>query len=176
MQSMGVSQAEAKIVFILPTPPKGHYAIDAMGHLAQVNTQSIIEQDGNHWRKILTIMAKLCLLEKSGLDKELSDTRSDKKTSAKQVWRDYRDSELLQQHERIEFEVPTVFSPSVWYFICGGEMQKKVNKLEQSCVYLNEKQTIAQYDNKIFCPYLDYRQFPNADIELTRLALANPFF
>ncbi|TBR42451.1 hypothetical protein CBF23_006995 [Marinomonas agarivorans] len=153
MQSMGVSQAEAKIVFILPTPPKGHYAIDAMGHVMQVDTQSIIEQDGNHWRKVLTIMAKLC-------------------APIRDNWRVYRDHELLQQDERIEFEIPTVFLPSIQYFICGGEMQKKLNQERLSPVYVNGKQTVAQCGQIIFCPYLDYRQYPNADIELTRLAIA----
>lgn len=158
MQSMGVGQAEANCVFILPTPPKGHYKIDAMGHVGQVNTQSIIEQDGNHWRKILTIMAKLCFPDKLC-------------PPHKEEWRDYRDNALLQQRERIVFEVPSVFSPSVWYFICGGEMQAKVNKQLDNLVYLNEKKSVSHDGNVIFCPYLDYRQFPNTDIELTRAVM-----
>ena len=151
MQSIGVSREKAKVIFILPTPPKGQYRLNKDSELSEVAVENIISQDGNHWRKILTIMAKL------------SCNTDD--------WRNYRDNELLTQHERIEFKTPMQFNADKTYFLCGQAMQQNVT--EQTSLHgwqaLNKKGSLLVKANLILCPYLDYRQFPNTDIEAVRL-------
>lgn len=145
MLSIGCTLARAKKVFILPTPPKGDYMIDSHGRLEAPTIADIITQDGNHWRKILTIMAKL------------SDTATD--------WRDYRDSELLQQDECILFKLPDSFDDDKTYFLCGGQIQAGLTNKE-NFINLDEKALIRVKANLILCPYPDYRQFPNYLIAL----------
>lgn len=151
IKAIGASLEQAQAIFILPTPPKGRYPLDRDSELAEVDVKSIIAQDGNHWRKILTIMAKLCC--------NTAD------------WRNYRDRQLLTQHERIEFETPTQFKADKRYFICGHAMQQGLTELKasRSLQALNEKGSLLVTANLVLCPYLDYRQFPNADIEAVRL-------
>jgi len=143
--SIGCSLSKANKVFILPTPPKGEYSVDSNGHLALPLVTDIIAQDGNHWRKILTIMAKL---SSSGAD-----------------WRDYRDTQLLQTSECILFQLPTTFDTSKTYFVCGGQMQSKLVG-QRAFKALDEKALIRVHTNLILCPYPDYRQFPNRLIDL----------
>lgn len=143
--SIGCSLAQANKVFILPTPPKGEYLIDSNGHLNQPLVADIIAQDGNHWRKILTIMAKL------------SSSASD--------WRRYRETQLLQTSECILFHLPTFFDAGKTYFICGGQMQSGLAK-GRELTALDEKGLIRVHSNLILCPYPDYRQFPNRLIDL----------
>jgi len=143
--SIGCSLAQANKVFILPTPPKGEYLIDSNGHLAQPLVTDIIAQDGNHWRKILTIMAKL------------SSSASD--------WRDYRDTQLLQTSECILFQLPKSFDDSKTYFVCGGKMQSGLVN-DRALKALDEKGLLRVHSNLILCPYPDYRQFPNRLIDL----------
>jgi len=143
--SIGCSLAQANKVFILPTPPKGGYLIDSNGHLAKPLVADIIAQDGNHWRKILTIMAKL---SSSGAD-----------------WRDYRDTQLLQTSECILFQLPKFFDDSKTYFVCGGQMQSGLVN-DRALKALDEKGLLRVHSNLILCPYPDYRQFPNCLIDL----------
>jgi len=151
MQSIGVKEAQAKTIFILPTAPKGHYFLNDDHCLSPVSVADIIVQDGNHWRKILTIMAKLSIKQGD--------------------WRHYRDELLLNQYERIEFALPRYFNKDVMYFVCGKEMQSALDEEFQTITYLNEKHTLGVYKNVVLCPYLDYRQYSNKDIDVTRLYL-----
>lgn len=143
--SMGCSFVQANKVFILPTPPKGDYLIDNHGHLDRPIVADIIAQDGNHWRKILTILAKLSADQKD--------------------WREYRDAWLLQQDECILFRVPESFEENKLYFVCGGQMQSNVQE-DRAFVLVDEKGLLKGDRNLIFCPYPDYRQFPNKLIDL----------
>lgn len=145
MLSIGCSLVQADKVFILPTPPKGEYFTDTHGHLSQPRVADIIAQDGNHWRKILTILAKL------------SNTGAD--------WRSYRDTQLLQSSQCILFYLPASFDASKTYFICGGQMQSGLVK-DRVFTALDEKSLIRVHSNLILCPYPDYRQFPNRLIDL----------
>lgn len=151
MQSIGADLSQASSVFILPAPPQGKYLLNEDLCLSQVEVSNLIEQEGNHWRKILTIMAKLSV----------------KNTN----WRKYRDECLLRHNERIEFALPATFRREVTYFICGQTMQSGLELEEKSICFLNEKRTLAVYNNIILCPYLDYRQYSNKDIDVTRAYL-----
>lgn len=145
MLSIGCSLDQATKVFILPTPPKGDYLVDEYGRLVAPDLANVINQDGNHWRKILTIMAKLCV---SG-----------------ENWRDYRDKDLLQTTECILFNLPEVFDRKTVYFICGGKMQADMKQMKE-LTSLDDKNLLKVHNNIILCPYPDYRQFPNRLIEL----------
>ena len=146
MLSMGGSLEHANKVFILPTPPKGNYVLNSDRHLDKPDITDIIEQDGNHWRKILTIMAKL--------------------SCTGQDWKTYRDHQLLQQREAIRFQLPDTFDKDVVYFICGGQMQVSLAQMP-GLERLDDQGRIKVNHNLILCPYLDYRQYPNQLIETT---------
>lgn len=152
MFSLGCAYEVAKTVFILPTPPKGEYLVGPNGHLNKPSVADIITQDGNHWRKILTIMAKL--------------------TAAKMDWREYRDTRLIQERECILFQMPENFDQDKIYYVCGGQMQSALEE-RRDFVQVDEKGLLKVDQNLIFCPYPDYRQFPNKLIDLN-LAYLNP--
>ncbi|WOT03898.1 DUF6942 family protein [Shewanella youngdeokensis] len=151
MTILGPEQTVTSIY--LPTSPiKGdqwHYNnIDAV--------QSLIDLNGNHWRKILTIAAKLSVTG--------------------QNWRQYRDANLLKQHEAIITAAVSLQPNSTTHIICGHESALALGLQWNSANY---KPLIAG-DNKLLkhhqlpiylCPYLDYRQFPNHHINIVRQAL-----
>ncbi|WP_237524180.1 DUF6942 family protein [Shewanella sp. KX20019] len=134
--------------FYLPNPPVlptnwGYRDIDA--------TQSLIELNGNHWRKILTIMAKIMV---NGQD-----------------WRQYRDIQLLKHKESIGFAASSLQPNSKVHIICGQEsaqgLQLNINEfisINSQCNKLLKHPQQAIY----LCPYLDYRQFPNQQINQLR--------
>ena len=145
MFSLGCAYGLAKTVFILPTPPKGEYLVAPNGHLNQPSVTDIIAQDGNHWRKILTIMAKL--------------------TAAKMDWREYRDTRLVQESECILFQMPEYFDQDKIYYVCGGQMQSALKEI-RDFIQVDDKGLLKVDQNLILCPYPDYRQFPNKLIDL----------
>ncbi|MGX9462133.1 DUF6942 family protein [Shewanella sp. A14] len=176
------------IIFYLPTAPNlpEHWQatdIDAIAQLVALN--------GNHWRKIVTIMAKLCCIE------------HDINAYKGKYWKLIRDNLLseaneLQQsvtHKHVETKIkitrlrcqlrivkphvvtPTDFTLSTktrcWHLVCGNETQSRLN-ITRSQQYnaLDEKQKIQYQHMTMLTPYLDYRQFSNTLIELTRQHIA----
>ena len=105
----------------------------------------IIELNGNHWRKIFSIYAKITC---NDLD-----------------WREYRDSQLLNQKESISFADQILAGNSChlvagkvnWLGICGVEN----NPQQQGFEAIDDDDRLWKRGNVILCPYLDYRQFPN---------------
>jgi len=138
----------AKFCFYLPTPPifpdDWHYSNpDAVSQLIELN--------GNHWRKILTIMAKI--------------------TAPDDNWKHYRDAQLLKQDEQILVGASQLSIQADWHFIVGGiSLQGLESELqEKTFIALDESGKLLCDDGKLFrVPYLDYRQYPNKLIALTR--------
>lgn len=110
----------------------------------------IIELNGNHWRKIFSIYAKI--------------------TCGEIDWRKYRDSHLLGNNESISFS--DHLAPGDCFHLVAG----KVNWQQICCVGTDPQQQgfkpiddearLWQKGKVILCPYLDYRQFPNKLVAL----------
>ncbi|WP_372742431.1 hypothetical protein [Neptunomonas sp.] len=125
----------------------------------------LISLNGNHWRKILTIFAKLA--------------------SPDGDWRAYRDHALLHQREAICFSGKLVESATI-HLVAGkaswahlGLDMEEFQPLKES-QRIKESQPIKEFQpldaeqrvwisgNIICTPYFDYRQCPNALIGIVQ--------
>ncbi|MDO6564115.1 hypothetical protein Q4488_12040 [Amphritea sp. 1_MG-2023] len=133
----------ATTLLYLPTAP----SIDPQQPL---DYRRLCELNGNHWRKILIILAKL---QAPNLD-----------------WRHYRDQQLLQQHEAICFSQHLLSkeNPQPLHIIAGKASWQRLGLTPQQFTPLDENHRLLQRDNIILTPYPDYRQFPNQLIEQLR--------
>lgn len=140
-----IGNAEAKTCYYLPnapTLPQGwsYHQEDALTTLIVLN--------GNHWRKILTIMAKL----------SAPDTD----------WKNYRDTQLLKRNEQILIGASNLSSTAVRHIIVGAVSAAKLNINSANTLFnsLDEQDRLHANGLGVFIsPYLDYRQFPNSLIE-----------
>lgn len=142
-----VGSTSAANCFYLPTAPMlpqtwQYNGPDAIAQLIKLN--------GNHWRKILVIMAKI-----SAPDDD---------------WRSYM-SRLLTQDNRIVFGATELQSDALRHFVCGQQSAKYLNLpiLDQ-----NQKFKPLKHDKHMIylLPYLDYRQCPNHAIADLRSILS----
>ncbi|RTR36495.1 hypothetical protein EKG38_23810 [Shewanella canadensis] len=138
----------AKFCFYLPTPPvmPQNWHHNHLGAVAQ-----LIELNGNHWRKILTIMAKI--------------------TAPDDNWKHYRDTQLLKQDEQILVGASHLSSLVEWHFIVGGVSQKLLESETREKLFIpldSEEKLHFDGERILKVPYLDYRQYPNRLIEVTR--------
>lgn len=115
-----------------------------------VNVPLLIEKNGNHWRKICTILAKLV-------------TDDD--------WRSYRDEKLLKTNETICFGSRLHLGAKI-HLISGKESWARLEKAVEAQCSNQSVATIGQGkisyrigsngELYLFTPYFDSRQFPNA--------------
>ncbi|MGS0683120.1 DUF6942 family protein [Shewanella sp. 125m-7] len=146
-----IGSASASTCFYLPTPP----ALDSHWHYASIDAiQRLIDSNGNHWRKILTIMAKISVGDNN--------------------WKHYRDDQLLKQNESICIGATKLMPDAKLHIVCGQQSAQSLQLSEQQCSlltpYISKHLTQALY----VCPYLDYRQFPNLQIDQLRSRLNLP--
>ncbi|MFT2098645.1 DUF6942 family protein [Marinomonas sp. 2405UD66-6] len=143
---LGASKEEAEYVFLLPNKPILSNESDVvLSH--QVDVDRLIELNGNHWRKILTIMAKL--------------------TSPNYgEWREFRDKDLLKK-VGVAFSIDQLTNVKGVLFIVGNTFREALPILD-SAQEVGDKHVAAFTLNRVWCPYLDYRQFPNILIEAIR--------
>ena len=137
----------AKIGFYLPNPPN----LPADWHeSSKIDIEELITLNGNHWRKIFVIMAKILCPNND--------------------WRDYL-PQLLQQNESLHFGKSTFCPHAKIHLVCGQQSARAL-----SLDILTEPQSfrlINQFNQQIYLlPYLDYRQCPNHTIESLRAALS----
>ncbi|GIU08084.1 hypothetical protein TUM4445_40410 [Shewanella sp. MBTL60-112-B2] len=117
----------------------------------------MIEANGNHWRKILTIMAKLSVTDKN--------------------WKFYRDNLLLKQDECISINSNELNPNAGLHIICGQQSAQNLQLSRSQFQPINTSTTLVSKhaEQSIYlCPYLDYRQFPNLQIDLLRAVLYLP--
>ena len=142
---LGAPMSHAHCVFLLPNPPILPSQGERLGEV--VSASQLIELNGNHWRKILTIMSKLTV-------QNYSD------------WRQFRDDQLL-------FKVGLAFSPSQienykgLVVVVGKTFRESIPIPECAEVY-GESHLAYKAELFVWTPYLDYRQFPNILIESLR--------
>lgn len=131
---------QATTLLYLPTPP----VVDANNLL---NYDTLCQLNGNHWRKILIILAKL----------QSPDTD----------WRTYRDHQLLQQHEAIIFSNQLLPGKQL-HIVAGKANWSRLGLNPEQFSPLEESSRLLRQGNIILTPYPDYRQFPNHLIEQLR--------
>ncbi len=133
-----------RLVLYLPNPPQ---MPAQAAHWTAPDVAQLISQNGNHWRKILTILAKLC--------------------STQLHWRDYRDQQLLQQSEAISFG--SQLHPGVeWHLVAGKTSWQRLGLAPEDFDSLDTEGRVRVRGNILLIPYPDYRQFPNRTLEQVR--------
>ena len=119
----------------------------AMDRGGVLSVPELISLNGNHWRKILTIFAKL--------------------TSADDDWRTYRDHGLLHNRESICFAAGLLESAS-FHVVAGKASWEYLGMDMKEFQALDVQQRLWVKGNVMCTPYFDYRQFPNALIDVAR--------
>ncbi|MDP2562228.1 hypothetical protein [Psychrobium sp. 1_MG-2023] len=155
-QLVGLGNAQAKVIFHLENAP-----LLPTSELEQITTDEIVAINGNHWRKIFTIAAKL--------------------TCKAHPWKAFRDEKLLA-HTYFSFLPLAPSEKSRIHIVCGKQYAQTLglspehditNKFE----LLETSKPVWRLKDKdlelvILTPYLDYRQFPNQLISELRLLFA----
>ncbi|MEH6444308.1 MAG: hypothetical protein V7784_10445 [Oceanospirillaceae bacterium] len=121
------------------------------------NVPELIGKNGNHWRKIFTIFAKLC---------------------SEDDWKVYRDTQLLQQEEQINF-TSQISAQAAVHIFSGKQCWQRFsvgddalsNMRQSSCKRVFYK-TNQQGMLLLYSPYFDYRQFPNTLIMEVKAIIA----
>ncbi|CAM3989219.1 DUF6942 family protein [Shewanella aquimarina] len=135
-----LGQDGAKRCFYLPTPPQlaDDWQLDTPDSLDE-----LIALNGNNWRKILVIMAKL-----SAPDED---------------WRGYM-KRLLKADEQIRFGADALSPMAKEHYVCGQQSAIKLGltPLSEPKTFTHQRENNSQI---YLLPYLDYRQCPNALIE-----------
>jgi hypothetical protein len=145
-QNLGSEKAE--IVLYLPSSP----IINPLMDKQKPDIKQIIEDNGNHWRKILTIFAKL--------------------TCVNSQWRNYRDKQLLQCRELICFDDSLIVAKG-WHIVAGKASWARLGIDQQQFEPIDEQGRAWHKGNVLLTPYFDYRQFPNQLIKEVLSQLEN---
>ncbi|WP_432470629.1 DUF6942 family protein [Amphritea sp. HPY] len=141
---------QAETILYLPAPP-----ILPTGDT--LNLPELIKINGNHWRKILTIYAKLCC--------------------TKGRWQDYRDQKLLHNVDAISFANQLIDNqnPRCSHIVAGKASWARLgiepSQLDDIDAEGMAKSCAYKKGQLILTPYPDYRQFPNALIEQVKHVL-----
>ena len=112
-----------------------------------ISIPDLIDLNGNHWRKIFTIFAKL--------------------VSPDENWREYRDQCLLTKNEAICFTDERQQSAQV-NIVSGKSCWERMGFDMADFISLDPQQRLWVKDDVLCSPYFDYRQFPNALIVIAR--------
>lgn len=136
--------AQAEIILYLPTQP-------IMPDDGKVDIPSLIELNGNHWRKIFSIYAKLCVQRGS--------------------WQEYRDQQLLTSRQAISFK-DQLYDKNAIHIIAGKASWHRLDLNPETFKTLDNKglshSTNSEKGTLLLTPYPDYRQFPNILVEQIR--------
>ncbi|WP_147378767.1 DUF6942 family protein [Motilimonas pumila] len=139
-----------------PVLPRGYSTLDDTDKY-----QAIINENGNHWRKILIIISKIMA------GKDWRDYRYQSLFSGEVQWQ-FLSCQTTPSHQQNHKRDPLtgkVSTSAAWSLHAG-----KLTWLEQdfdpetskSAQCINSQFPCYLLQQKIFSPYLDYRQLPNA--------------
>ena len=149
-----IGSANPRLVLYLPHKP------NALGELFKhPDASTLIEKNSNHWRKIVTLLAKICCPE---IDE----------------WRRFRD-EALFDHSAICFDASLADAgANTWHWIGGKENLQRFNIHGLHTEPLPETTEVSIDLEKriLLTPYPDYRQLNNATVAKIREALASEGF
>ena len=162
MSEMGLGCADARLkVYIANRPPLPHYqALQGMQLMTTDEINNVVEQSGNHWRKIFNVYAKLLFLLQP-------DTRFER-------WQCLRDQALLRQPllsvgdeqlpaHALLFTPPRLQADASTIHLVMGKGYASVLALP-ALEWLDGHFAWHQQSRLIVCPYFDYRQLSNARI------------
>lgn len=140
-----LGSTHSKVVLYLPNPPS---YIQNTNH----SVDDLIRLNGNHWRKIFTIFAKLMVRQGD--------------------WKSYRSTQLLTQNEGIQFD-HQLCKQANWHLVAGKVSWNTMGFEVADCDVLDSQQRAFKVRGKniLLLPYLDYRQFPNGLIDEVRECL-----
>lgn len=133
------------MIFLLPNKPK---LPSGISHYFECSVDEVIALNGNHWRKILTIIAKLC-------------------AKPDEDWRIVRDQYIWQRCNLI-FSYEDLAGLAGWLFIVGKTFSDVCPTPSNAKVLGNDKHFATRVQERFWVPYLDYRQFPNTLIDTIR--------
>lgn len=102
-------------------------------------SQALLLNNNNNWRKILTLFAKL--------------------TAPSDDWRGYLQKHLLAE-QQISFSQELLETASK-HIIAGKSNWQRFGAYFQEDSAIHQRKRIYFSNNRLFTPYLDYRQFPN---------------
>ncbi|WLQ11776.1 hypothetical protein O5O45_18780 [Hahella aquimaris] len=154
MQATGIGDSRPLLILYTPhRPPMPQYE-QMEGYRGGIpgETEVIIKETGNHWRKIFSIFAKIA----QGL------------LFPEEDWRVVRDRRLFTEggatallfQQRL-LDLQTENRPAL-HIIGGQQFSEGFSTLPQTPQALQEESRILRAGNVYLTPYLDYRQFPNA--------------
>lgn len=145
-------------VHIANIPPLATYEhLQICRPMEEAEITYIVENTGNHWRKIFNIYAKLIF--------ELYPTTFDS-------WQALREQQLLQKRSdhNLLFSPPSSQNKAQQdknITIIMGKTYATHLGYADSCDWLSEHFAIHEKERIIICPYFDYRQLSN--IKITQL-------
>lgn len=121
------------------------------------SAQNVITSNSNHWRKIVTLLAKVASPDAEG-------------------WRSFRD-EVLFQHTALCFAADLVDS-NAWHWIGGKENLKRFASLRLNAAPLKDCPEVCVdiAQRILLTPYPDYRQLSNAVVGHIRTMLVEQQF
>jgi hypothetical protein len=155
-----IGSVKPNITLYLPNPPE----VQSSFMPTAPDIVQLIEDNGNHWRKILTIFAKLACASDSAEAKH---------------WKSYRDNKLLQQREKICFEDVLSLADDAddgWHLVAGKASWQRLGFDCEQFTPLDPQGRAFYQQRVILTPYPDYRQFPNALIEQVVSVMTNSTF
>lgn len=144
-----------------PCPRLALYLPHRPNALAQLvdapSASALVTANSNHWRKIVTLLAKLA-----------SPVADD--------WRKFRDQELFQ-HTALCF-APQLSGTAAWHWIGGKDNLQRFDNLRYNARPLpNSPEVLIDPAHQLLLtPYPDYRQLSNALVEQIRTALEDEGF
>lgn len=149
-----IGTATPRLVLYLPHKPN---ALEEL--LRQPDATTLIRNNSNHWRKIVTLLAKIGSLE-------LED------------WRSFRDKTLFGRCA-ICFSASLADTKSeTWHWIGGKENLQRfeIHGLHTEPLQETTEVSIDIKKRILLTPYPDYRQLNNATVNKIRAALASEGF
>jgi hypothetical protein len=143
-----VELSRSKIILYLPNRPElDEYSSSlVLSALGKGKVQDIIEQTGNHWRKIFSIYAKIAFIENS--------------LGAKN-WQEYRDHLLLSKKSQTKICFTKKLRPADIHIISGQSHAECFDFDLSQFIDLDSDGKIKYFNNIYLVPYFDYRQLPN---------------
>ena len=134
------------LVLYLPHRPE---ALDRL--VMAPDVRLLLENNSNHWRKIVTLLAKVA--------------------SPQKEWRNFRDDALFQ-HTALCFS-PRLKETSAWHWIGGKDNLRRFDIKGLNAKPLSAAPAVAIDTEKqlLLTPYPDYRQLSNATVSEIRTAL-----
>jgi hypothetical protein len=154
---MGFGNDQFSMAFYIANRPDidSYQDLNHLHSLRPGEIDHIVEETGNHWRKIFNVSAKFAFqyLSEHSDEHELPES-----------WQAYRDTLLYQKQCPIAllFSPPQFTTENVVHIVAGRTYARELGL--EDLIWLDEKFAMNQSQRLIVCPYLDYRQLSNARI------------